>query len=220
MPTPQSYKSHTRWDPPFHFFVLPMLLLNFIFSIYSTIHHWPIDPRLHIWWIIMAVVLFVMAGLGRDSAIRAQNRIIRLEERLRLARLLPAADQARIGGADHETAYRPAFLPQTRRTPSAHPQNPHPESRHESHQTKHSQLARRQRTCLKLAVACSPLDPSKNSVISTGGGAFCRRSGETPAFCFCLCRFSHRRTNQSAKTHPDEPPPPSPVPPKLYRRRA
>ena len=97
MPTPQSYKSHTRWDPSFHFFVLPMLLLNFIFSIYSTIHHWPIDPRLHIWWIIMAVVLFVMAGLGRDSAIRAQNRIIRLEERLRLARLLPAADQARIG---------------------------------------------------------------------------------------------------------------------------
>ncbi len=97
MPTPQSYKSHTRWDPPFHFFVLPMLLLNFIFSIYSTIHHWPIDPRLHIWWIIMAVVLFVMAGLGRGAAIRAQDRIIRLEERLRLARLLPAADQARIG---------------------------------------------------------------------------------------------------------------------------
>jgi hypothetical protein len=97
MPAPQSYKSHARWDPPVHFFVLPMLLLNFIFAIYSTIHHWPNDPRLHIWWIIMAVVLFVLAGSARGATLRAQNRIIRLEERLRLAQLLPAADQTRIG---------------------------------------------------------------------------------------------------------------------------
>jgi hypothetical protein len=97
MPTPQSYKSHTRWDPPFHFFVLPMLLLNFVFSIYSTIRHWPYDPRLHLWWIVMAVVLFVMAGTLRGAALRAQNRIIRLEERLRLARILPEVDRNRIG---------------------------------------------------------------------------------------------------------------------------
>jgi len=45
----------------------------------------------------MAVVFFMMAGTARGAAIRAQDRIIRLEERLRLARLLPAADQARIG---------------------------------------------------------------------------------------------------------------------------
>jgi hypothetical protein len=97
MPTPQSYKSHTRWDPPFHFFALPMLLLNIIFAIYSTIHHWPNDPRLHIWWIAMAIVIFVAVGTARGTALRAQDRIIRLEERLRLTRLLPAADQARIG---------------------------------------------------------------------------------------------------------------------------
>ena len=96
MPTSQSYKNHARWDPPFHFFVLPMLLLNFAFSIYSTIHHWPNDPRLHIWWIVMAIVLFMMAGLGRGAALRAQDRIIRLEERLRLHALLPAADRAHI----------------------------------------------------------------------------------------------------------------------------
>ena len=96
MPTPQSYKSHTRWDPPFHFFVLPMLLLNFIFSIYIAIHHWPEHPHLHIWWIVMAIVFFMMAGLGRGAALRAQDRIIRLEERLRLARLLPEADHGRI----------------------------------------------------------------------------------------------------------------------------
>ena len=96
MPTLQSYKSHTRWDPPFHFFILPVLLLNFIVAIYSTIHHWPNDPRLHIWWIIMAVVFFMMAGTARGAAIRAQDRIIRLEERLRLAALLPPSERGRI----------------------------------------------------------------------------------------------------------------------------
>lgn len=97
MAAPQSYKNHTRFDPPFHFFVLPMLLLNFIFAIYSTIHHWPYDPRLHIWWIVMALVLFVGIGCLRGAALRAQNRIIRLEERLRLARILPTTEHARIG---------------------------------------------------------------------------------------------------------------------------
>ena len=97
MPTPQSYKNHARWDPPFHFFILPMLLLNFIFSIYITIHHWPEHPHLHIWWIVMAIVFFMMAGLGCAASLRAQDRIIRLEERLRLAHLLPPGDQALIG---------------------------------------------------------------------------------------------------------------------------
>ena len=55
MPAPQSFKCHARWEPTFHFFVLPILLLNIIFSIYSTIHHWPDDSRLHIWWIVMAI---------------------------------------------------------------------------------------------------------------------------------------------------------------------
>jgi len=96
MPTPQTFKNHTRWDPPFHFFVGPMLLLNFIFSIYITIHDWPRYAHTHLWWILMSIVLFVMAGNLRSAALRAQNRIIRLEERLRLAALLPATDRPHI----------------------------------------------------------------------------------------------------------------------------
>jgi Family of unknown function (DUF6526) len=96
MPTPQNLKNHTRWDPPFHFFVLPMLLLNVIFSIYATIRHWPSHLHLHIWWVLMSLVLFVLAGTARGAALRAQNRIIRLEERLRLAALLPVTDRPHI----------------------------------------------------------------------------------------------------------------------------
>jgi hypothetical protein len=96
MPAPQNLKNHTRWDPPFHFFVLPMLLLNFIFSIYLAIHHWPDHWALLLWWIAMSFVFFVMAGISRGQTLRAQDRIIRLEERLRLHALLPAEDRAHI----------------------------------------------------------------------------------------------------------------------------
>ena len=91
MAQPQSYKNYTRYDPPFHFFVLPMLLLNLIFAIYATVHSWPAFEHTHLWWIAMSIVFFVMAGISRTSALRAQDRIIRLEEQLRLADLLPDA---------------------------------------------------------------------------------------------------------------------------------
>ena len=96
MPTPQTLKNHTRYDPLFHFTAIPLLLLNLIFSIYVTIRDWPAHPHLHIWWIVMSIVLFVMLGISRSSALRAQDRIIRLEERLRLAALLPVADRPHI----------------------------------------------------------------------------------------------------------------------------
>ena len=92
MPAPQNLKNHSRFDPLFHFFVLPLLLLNIIFSIYIAIKHWPENPHLHIWWIAMSLALFALAGVARSSALRAQDRIIRLEEHLRLAALLPAED--------------------------------------------------------------------------------------------------------------------------------
>ncbi len=88
MAQPQSYKNHTRYDPVFHFFLLPMLLLNLVFAIYATIHSWPFYQHTHLWWIAMSVVFIMIAGNGRASALRAQDRVIRLEEQLRLADLL------------------------------------------------------------------------------------------------------------------------------------
>jgi hypothetical protein len=96
MPVPQNLKNHARFHPPFHFFVLPMLLLNFIFSIYVTIRHWPEHWALHLWWIVMSIVFFIMAGLSRGAALTVQDRVIRLEERLRLHALLPAEERSHI----------------------------------------------------------------------------------------------------------------------------
>jgi hypothetical protein len=89
MAQPQSFQHHARFDPPFHFFIAPLLLLNFIFAIYATIHAWPSHAPTHLWWIVMSIVLFVMAGLFRGYALKNQDRLIRLEEQLRLADLLP-----------------------------------------------------------------------------------------------------------------------------------
>jgi hypothetical protein len=89
MAKPQSYENHTRLDPAYHFFVLPLLLLNLIFAIYATIHAWPGFKHTHLWWIVMSLALFVLAGMVRTYALHNQDRIIRIEEQLRLADLLP-----------------------------------------------------------------------------------------------------------------------------------
>jgi hypothetical protein len=95
MPAPQTFKSHTRWDPVWHFFLMPALLLNIIFAIYVTVHHWPDHWGRCAWWIVMGVVIFIAVGKARGHSLKAQDRIIRLEERLRLAALLPPGEVAR-----------------------------------------------------------------------------------------------------------------------------
>jgi len=88
MPEPQTYKNHTRFDPVWHYFILPVLLLNILFSIAATIHHWPNHRILFCWWILLSVVLFMAVGTARGHSLKAQDRIIRLEERLRMSALL------------------------------------------------------------------------------------------------------------------------------------
>jgi hypothetical protein len=95
MPEPQNYKNHTRFDPPWHYFIAPALLLNILFAIGYTIHHWPAHRVLLCWWVFMSVVLLMAVGKARSHSLKAQDRIIRLEERLRFAALLPADELAR-----------------------------------------------------------------------------------------------------------------------------
>lgn len=82
----QSYANHTRWLPPFHFFVMPVLLVNVIVAI----RHVYYDPaRGPIWSLVVALALLMLAGLTRQMVVTVQDRIIRLEMRLRLHELLP-----------------------------------------------------------------------------------------------------------------------------------
>jgi len=87
MATQQSYKNHARFDPLVHFTTMPLLLINLILSIVETFRHWPHDPVLHLWWIVMSFVFILMNMAARMAALRAQNRVIRLEEKIRMATL-------------------------------------------------------------------------------------------------------------------------------------
>jgi hypothetical protein len=91
--TPQSYANHARLDPRYHFFLAPLLIVAVILSIISLVRHPGLDSIL---WILLAVALFLTAERARSYALKAQDRVIRLEERLRLSMLLPQADRPRI----------------------------------------------------------------------------------------------------------------------------
>jgi hypothetical protein len=95
MSKPQNFKNHTRWRPMFHFTLVPLLLLNLIFAIVILVHHRNEHPHVTIWWVVLSVVLILAALDHRTSALGAQDRIIRLEERLRMTAL----------GVPHATVY-------------------------------------------------------------------------------------------------------------------
>lgn len=90
---PQTYKNHTRLLPPFHFFVLPVLLLNLLDHLRLL---WGAPTLGGVWTTIVALALLTLAVLSRVQANTVQDRVIRLEMRLRLRELLPADLQARI----------------------------------------------------------------------------------------------------------------------------
>ena len=90
----QSYASHAKFDPPFHFFVLPVLLFNVLVLGYLLFRHPGIGGA---WLLLLSVSLLVLAGRVRSWATRLQDRVIRLEERLRLAGVLPEPLRSRIG---------------------------------------------------------------------------------------------------------------------------
>ena len=85
--TAQTYGNHTRWHPLFHFFVLPVMLINFVWAIVECVKN---PGRNQAWWIVVSAALVGLTFIARTNALKVQDRLIRLEERLRYQQLLPA----------------------------------------------------------------------------------------------------------------------------------
>jgi uncharacterized membrane protein len=86
--TPQTFANHTRWQPWFHFFVAPVMLINFFWAVVMFFK----DPNRNTgWWIIVSIALLVLAFLVRLNSLKVQDRLIRLEEKLRYQQLLSPA---------------------------------------------------------------------------------------------------------------------------------
>ena len=86
--TPQTFANHTRWQPPIHYFVLPVLLINVIWSIVLFVKA---PGPTSGWWIIVSLALLMLVFFVRLNPLKAQDRIIRLEERLRYQQILSPA---------------------------------------------------------------------------------------------------------------------------------
>ncbi|MEK6374826.1 MAG: DUF6526 family protein [Acidobacteriota bacterium] len=91
----QSYANHRRYYPLYHFVLLPLLTLNLIVRIVYAVRH--AGARLNWWELVMAIALLLFALVARSMALRVQDRVIALEESLRLARCLPEDLRGRIG---------------------------------------------------------------------------------------------------------------------------
>jgi hypothetical protein len=91
---PQTSANHTRLDPPFHMFVLPVTGISLLVAIWYLIQ----NPGFYgAWLVVVAAAATVLVFKTRQYALKAQDRVIRLEERLRLASLLPQSLCSRIG---------------------------------------------------------------------------------------------------------------------------
>jgi hypothetical protein len=90
---PQTFANHTRLDPLYHFFALPVFAVSAIAAIVHFLRH----PGLHSGWLFVVLVAACVLVLKlRSYPLRVQDRVIRLEERLRLASLLPEPLRLRI----------------------------------------------------------------------------------------------------------------------------
>lgn len=90
----QNFANHRRWFPMYHFFAAPVIYGYALYAAWVAIAVPGLTETVHAVWAAAVAVLCLSA---RAMALRVQNRLIRLEMRLRLKELLPAAlnDRAR-----------------------------------------------------------------------------------------------------------------------------
>ncbi len=92
---PQTLANHVRWQPPFHFFALPVAATALILAIINVVRNY---ESIEAWAVALLALAFAAAApLIRSNALRAQDRVIRLEERMRLASVLNEPLKSRIG---------------------------------------------------------------------------------------------------------------------------
>jgi hypothetical protein len=90
----QNFKNHTKFVPQFHFFVLPVLLVNLGWQIDRLVYSHSKGAVLSL---LVAVALLLLALSARMMTLTVQDRVIRLEMLLRMQQLLPEDLRPRIG---------------------------------------------------------------------------------------------------------------------------
>ncbi len=85
--TPQSLKNHAKFDPLFHFVLAWVLIANIIIAITFIVHR---RDFYSVWFLVLSIAAMGALFRLRQYPLKVQDRVIRLEERLRLQALAPA----------------------------------------------------------------------------------------------------------------------------------
>jgi hypothetical protein len=91
---PQTFENHVRMLPAYHYVAFPLFVLNFFFALFQAVVHFSWANLMALGLALALVLLFFLA---RMMAVTVQDRVIRLEETLRMRALLPPDLQPRIG---------------------------------------------------------------------------------------------------------------------------
>jgi Family of unknown function (DUF6526) len=89
----QSLKNHSRLDPPFHIVLGLVVLVNLIIAIVELVRHFNFHSG---WVLVLSLALIIVFLKIREYPIKVQDRVIRLEERIRLQALAPSEWHAQI----------------------------------------------------------------------------------------------------------------------------
>ncbi len=90
---PQNLKNHARWDPPFHMVLAAVLLVNLYIVCLLAFKQLNLYTA---WLVILSIAVWIPVLKLRIYSLKVQDRVIRLEERLRLQSLAPAEWHAQI----------------------------------------------------------------------------------------------------------------------------
>ncbi len=91
--SPQNFKNHGRLDPPYHMVLVTVLAVNVYIVGTFTFKH----PDFYTaWLVILSIAVFIPVIKLRSYPLKVQDRVIRLEERIRLQALAPAEWHAQI----------------------------------------------------------------------------------------------------------------------------
>jgi hypothetical protein len=93
----QTYRTHRKYVPLYHFVTSAILLLNLVWQVYRLFRGFPGQPLFdRILALLVAVALIIIFAYLRLFPLKVQDRLIRLEMQLRLVRLLPPELQPRL----------------------------------------------------------------------------------------------------------------------------
>ena len=83
----QSLQNHARFDPAFHFLIFGVFLANLVYACFHLYRQPSLSSG---WYLVLSLVVIIPILKLRTYPLKLQDRIIRLEERIRLQALAPA----------------------------------------------------------------------------------------------------------------------------------